>query len=201
MSEDVKEQVINEMKASSLFSLLVDATTDVASCAQLLVFVKYIHLGDVKKKFCFVVNRKPPQKVQVLREKEKLFFDSAKLLWKSFCGICTDGAPAMLGSNSGFQKKIKDLAPQAKGIHCVIHRYALASKTLPTSLQEVLNSIIKIASCIKSGRLNTRLFKHLCKDMSSAHKVLLYCTSVCCRVVSRAGLFGSGSGFSVRVRA
>ena len=38
MSEDVKEQVINEMKASSLFSSQVDETTDVASCAQLLVF-------------------------------------------------------------------------------------------------------------------------------------------------------------------
>ena len=49
MSENVKEQVINVMKASPMFSLQVDETTDVASCARLLVFVRYIHLRDVTK--------------------------------------------------------------------------------------------------------------------------------------------------------
>ena len=178
MSEDVKEQVINEMKTSPLFSLQVDETTDVASCAQLLVFVRYIHLGDVKEEFLLCSELKTTTKSADIMEKIKTFFDSAKLSWKSVCGICTDGAPAMLGSNSGFRKKIKDLAPQAKGTHCVIHRYALASKTLPTSLQNVLNSVIKIVYRIKSGSLNTRLFKQLCKDMSSSHEVLLFYTSV-----------------------
>ena len=178
MSEDIKEQLINEMKTSPLFSLQVDETTDVASCTQLLVFVRYIHLGDVKEEFLFCSELKTTTRSADILEKIKTFFDSAKLSWKSVCGICTDGAPAMLGSNSGFQKKIKDLAPQAKGTHCVIHRYALASKTLPTSLQDVLNSVIKIVNCIKSGSLNTRLIKQLCKDMSSSHEVLLFYTSM-----------------------
>lgn len=34
---------------------------------------------------------------------------------------------------SGFQNIVKELAPQAKSTHCVIHRYTLASKTLPTT--------------------------------------------------------------------
>ena len=51
-SEDAKEQVINEIKAFLMF-LKVDKTTDVASCAQLLFFVRYIHLGDVKETFLF----------------------------------------------------------------------------------------------------------------------------------------------------
>jgi len=43
--EDVKDQVINEMKASTtpMFSFRVDESTDVISCALLLVFVRYIH--------------------------------------------------------------------------------------------------------------------------------------------------------------
>ncbi|XP_068204590.1 zinc finger BED domain-containing protein 5-like [Palaemon carinicauda] len=73
----------------------------------------------------------------------------------------------MLGSKSGFQSRVKKLAPQAKGIHCMIHRYALASKTLPASLQEVLESLIKIVNYIKTKALNTRLFKELCKDMNA----------------------------------
>jgi len=43
MPEDVKDQVINEMKASSVFSFQVDESTDVTSYAQLLVFVRCIH--------------------------------------------------------------------------------------------------------------------------------------------------------------
>ena len=39
MSANVKQQVINEIKASPMFSLQLDESTDVASCSQLLVFV------------------------------------------------------------------------------------------------------------------------------------------------------------------
>ena len=67
---------------------------------------------------------------------------------------------------------MKKLAPQAKGIHCMIHRYALASKTLPSSLQEVLESVIKIVNYVKSQALNTRLYKELCKYMNTDQKFL-----------------------------
>jgi len=40
MWEDVKDQVINEMEASPMF-FLVDGSTDVTSCAQSLVFMRY----------------------------------------------------------------------------------------------------------------------------------------------------------------
>ena len=35
----------------------------------------------------------------------------------------------MLGAKSGFQTRVKELAPKAEGIYCMINRYALASKT------------------------------------------------------------------------
>ena len=85
---------------------------------------------------------------------------------------------------------MKKLAPQAKGIHCMIHRYALASKTLPASLHEVLESEIKIVNYVKTQALNTRLYKKkLCKYMNTDHEVLLFYTAVCClskgRVINR----------------
>lgn len=46
---DVKEQVLNEIKASPMFSIQLDESTDVSSCAQLLVFAKYVHSDDIKK--------------------------------------------------------------------------------------------------------------------------------------------------------
>ena len=53
MSEDVKKLVVNEIKASPMFSFQVDQSTNVSSCAQLLVFVRYIHSGDIKEEFLF----------------------------------------------------------------------------------------------------------------------------------------------------
>ncbi|CAG9816532.1 unnamed protein product [Phaedon cochleariae] len=106
------------------------------------------------------------------------FFETNEFKWETLCGVCTDGAPAMLGSRSGFQKKIKELAPQATGLHCMIYRFALAIKTLPEPPQEVLNSLIKIVNYIKSSALNTRPSKELCKDMNSDHETLLFYTAV-----------------------
>ena len=39
MSLDVKQQVIEEIKASPLFDFQVEESTDVALCSQLVVFV------------------------------------------------------------------------------------------------------------------------------------------------------------------
>ena len=84
----------------------------------------------------------------------------------------------MLGSQSGYTKKVKKLAPEAKDTHCFIHRYALASKTLPTALKNILDLVVKIVNFIKAGSINTRQFKELCKDMNVMHEILLFHTAV-----------------------
>ncbi|XP_068250582.1 protein FAM200C-like [Palaemon carinicauda] len=55
MSEDVKQQVIAELKEASLgkFAIQLDESTDVAACAQLLVFVRYVTGQDFKEEFLF----------------------------------------------------------------------------------------------------------------------------------------------------
>jgi hypothetical protein len=178
MSADVLEQILSEIRASPVFSFQLDESTDVSSCSQLLVFVKYIHLEDIKEEFLFCRALKTSTKSEDVMVMIRSLFETKELQWENLCGVCTDGAPAMLGSRSGFQKKVKDLAPQAKGSHCMIHRFALATKTLPKLLQEVLDSLIKIVNYIKSSALNTRLFKEFCKDMNSDHEALLFYTAV-----------------------
>ena len=66
----------------------------------------------------------------------------------------------MLGSHSGFQVRVKQVVPGVN--HCMIHREALASKTLPASLNLVLQEVIKIVNFDKSSALNTRLYRNLC---------------------------------------
>jgi len=43
--------------------------------------------------------------------------DSAELQWRYVCGVCTDGAPAMMGSRTGFRKRVQEHAPKAKESH------------------------------------------------------------------------------------
>ena len=103
--------------------------------------------------------------------------------------MCTDGAPAMLGSKSGFWALVQSKATGVIFTHCFIHREALAFKTLPHGLHDVLNVIIKIVNFVKSRSLHTCLFinKKLCEDMESEHKNLLYYTKV--RWLSKGNVF------------
>ena len=90
MSEDVKKQVVNEIKASPMFSFQVDELTDVGSCAQLLVFVRYIHSGDIKKEFLFCSELNMTT-TSADMGKMKTFFEAHGLQWEDICGVCTDG--------------------------------------------------------------------------------------------------------------
>ena len=93
--------------------------------------------------------------------------------------VCAlNGAPAVLGSKSGFRALVQNKTPNVLFTHCVIHREALASKTLPCGLQDVLKVTIKIVNFVKSSALHTRLFRRLCKDMGSELIKLLYYTKV-----------------------
>ena len=161
MSANVKHQVINEIKASPMFSLQLDESTDVASCSQLLVFVRYVHTEDVKEEFLYCKVLDSTTTAQDVMDSISTFFETEGLQWEKLCGVCTDGAPAMLGAKSGFQTKVKLKSPQVRGVHCMIHRYALACKTLP-----LLKG--RAEFCDK----NSQLYQEECCHLSSVQTVM-----------------------------
>ena len=59
------------------------------------------------------------------------FFKEHSIEGEKLCGVCTDGAPAMLCCKSGFQSLVKNVSPEVIGTLCMIHRRVLATKTLP----------------------------------------------------------------------
>ena len=180
LSEDIKTQVIEQIKESpsGWFLLQLDESTDVASCAQLLVFVRYIYKSDFKEEFLFCEHLDSQTRGIDIYRKLHSFIEHEGLKYENLLAICTDGAPAMLGCRSGFMKHVKESAPHVIGNHCMIHREALASKTLPDSLKCVFLVAIKMVNHIKSSALNTRLFQNLCLNMNADHKILLYHTEV-----------------------
>ena len=167
------EQVIQEMKSAPLgiFSIQLDESTDVANCSQLLVYVRYIYEGDFK----------PLETTTTARD----VFDTVWSLlqnhdipWGNVCGVCTDGAPAMLGCRSGFHRLVINASPKAIGTHCMIHRQVLATNTLPQDFQDIMKSVVSVVNFVKTSASNSRLFSKLCSELDASNNVLLFHTDV-----------------------
>ncbi|XP_013790359.1 protein ZBED8-like [Limulus polyphemus] len=84
----------------------------------------------------------------------------------------------MLGNRSGFAALMKREIPEVRVTHCLLHRYALAAKTLPKCLQDVLSTCVKNVNVIRRRSLNHRLFQSFRESMDSENTVLLYHTEV-----------------------
>lgn len=76
-------------------------------------------------------------------------FRDNDLSWDMVSAICSDGAPAMLGQNSGFGALAKVAAPHIIVTHCALHKHALATKTLPPKLWSIKNCSGMCELCAK----------------------------------------------------
>ena len=113
----------------------------------------------LRKNFFSAALYKRIQKQHTFLKRSHLVFEYEHLEWKNLTGCCPDGAHAMLGCNSSFQALVKQLAQTSKSVYCMLYRQALAFKTLPDSIQTVLEQMIQIVSFIKAGVLNFLVFK------------------------------------------
>ncbi|XP_030765502.1 protein ZBED8-like [Sitophilus oryzae] len=168
-------QVVEELIASPFpFSIQLDESTDVSQCNQLFVFVRYVQQDtcSIKEDFLFCNSLLETAKASDVFEMTKRVFNEQNTDWKTkLGGICTDGAPAMLGNTSGFAALVKKGIPHVIITHCVLHRHALASRTLPPFLKEVMSTCIKIINFIR-GALNHRHLKDFVKKWGQNMK---YC--------------------------
>ena len=105
--------MIQEIKTFPMFSFQVDETTDVSSCAQLLVFVSYINYGDFKKEFLFCSEVYTTTRSARVMKKMTTFLNLSYLNGQNVCEVCIESAPFVLGSQSGFQNQVKELARKA----------------------------------------------------------------------------------------
>ena len=113
---------IFDLRYSSRFTW--DETTDVSQCSQLLVYVRFIGNGTLEEEMMLCCPLETTTRADDVLAVVSTFPEENNLSWDRLVGVCTDGAPAMLGSHSGF----------VIGTHCIIHREALAAWTLPVEL-------------------------------------------------------------------
>ena len=99
ISQNIKEQVVDEIKKSP-FVIWLDESTDVSQYSQLLVFVRYVHEKNFKEELLFCKPLKLNTRAEdVLKAVNDFFLKLMIFLnWGNLMGITTDGAPTMLGS-------------------------------------------------------------------------------------------------------
>ena len=152
--------------------------TDIGSCSQLLLYARFLSMSTIKEEMLFCHQMKDRATSAEIFDVVANSFQENKLSWKLLAGACTDRAPAITGLTSGFIERVKEKNSSVIGTHCILHREALASRTLPHEMKEVLDLSIEIVNYIKAGSLNSRLFKLLCQDMESEHAALFFHTNV-----------------------
>ena len=158
----VANLVANLVASPTKFSLQLDETTDISNLSQLIVFVRYVKGDEITEEFLFCKPLTTTTKAADVKKLVDDFFRSNGLSWNMVSAVCSDGAPAMLGRNSGFGALVKADAPHVIVTHCVLHRHALASKTLPPELADVLKIVVETVNYVRSSTLNHRIFKELC---------------------------------------
>ena len=178
MSDNIKSKVLSKIDSSPVFALQLDESTDISNLSQLLVYVRYVADKRINEEFLFCQSLETTSKAVDIFQMLIDFFDKTELSWSKLVGVCTDGAAAMIGANSGLIFLVKQKNPAIQGTHCMIYKTVLVSKTIPKRLHEHMSVVIKVVSYVKSSPLNTRLFSKLCKDMNADHTALLYQTQV-----------------------
>ncbi|KAL2102327.1 hypothetical protein ACEWY4_001495 [Coilia grayii] len=175
MAEDVSAQLLEQVRVSEYFALQLDESTDVANAAELLVYIRFLHGEKVVEEilFCKALERGATGReiFQVLDN----YIRSNGLDWSRCVGVCSDGAAAMTGRNSGVPALIKQNAPHAVFTHCMLHREALVAKRIDDELNQVLQDTIQAVNFIKTRPLKHRLFALLCNEMEARfHGLLLH---------------------------
>ena len=119
-----------------------------------MVYVRFVGSATIEEEILFCKSLETTTKAEDVFRVVDAYFHKNGMKWEKLVGVCTDGA--MLGCRSGFITRVKQTNPDAVGTHCVIHREALASKTLPAAMKKKLAIIIRIVNFIKSSAVNSR---------------------------------------------
>ena len=101
MCADIENTVITSVKKSKIFAMQVDESTDIGGKTQLLAFIRYVNNEKVTEHFFCCKELTETTTGQDIFDTLNKYLKETKLSRKQCVGICTDGAPSMVGSIKG----------------------------------------------------------------------------------------------------
>ena len=101
MSETIKNKMITKINSSPVFALQLDEATYVSNLSQLLAYIRYVADDRNNEELLFYQPLETTSKAADVFQVLIHFFEKTELSWSKPVGVCTNGAPAMIGANSG----------------------------------------------------------------------------------------------------
>lgn len=189
ISNEIVVQLRDQIQDFKYFSLAFDESTDISNTAQLVVFVRGVNESfQVTEEMLNVISLKGTTTGEDIFQAVKTCLGENNLMPELLSGICTDGAPSMIGKGKGAIKLIIDDIETNHGndncfkrddviiIHCLIHQQNLCAKVL--SMDHVMNIVVKTVNYIRSHALSHRQFKEFLKELDSEYGDVVYFSRV-----------------------
>ena len=150
LGKQTKEYIINEIKQSKQFSLMLDECTDASTKEQMAVVVRYCVEANgtinVKERFLELVECDTGTTGQAIADKVEAVITSLGLDSSGFRAITTDGAGNMSGKYRGAATLLQERFPGLCHIHCYSHvlNLAIVKACKLQSVQNMMESIKSI---------------------------------------------------------
>lgn len=145
LSNTVQEEILEEVHASSMISILCDESTDIAVTKQLVVYIRYIKNGKACTRFLKIKGLADGKAVTI----EKALIEictKANISVEKIAAFGSDGASVMVGRHEGVAARLKGHVSHIISIHCAAHRLALAT----AHASEAVTYIKKYSTMLKT---------------------------------------------------
>ena len=121
LSGDIFTQLVTKLRACPDFSLALDESTDKSDTTQLMIYVRYFNEG-VSEDFLCLIPLKGTTTARDVCSALLKFGEENDLTWTHLVSLCTDGAPSMLGRQTGFVMLFRQEIgkPNLISYHCII---------------------------------------------------------------------------------
>lgn len=129
VAEAIHSDIIEKIKNADMFSVLVDESTDISISKQMVVYVRVVD-PEFNPHTYFLENitiDNPKSDAAVLFQAIEKCIGDKGLNINQVKGFGSDGASVMVGRHSGVATRVKHKSPHCVSIHCMAHRFNLAT--------------------------------------------------------------------------
>ncbi|XP_025203824.1 general transcription factor II-I repeat domain-containing protein 2B-like [Melanaphis sacchari] len=156
---DLMSQLQIKSKTFKFFSLALDESTDLTDTA---LFIRGIDTDfNITEELASLESISGTTTGADIFEKVNSCLTNLGLTWEKLCSITTDGAPNMVGRNTGLIGRITEFTTSKMFetpifLHCIIHQQSLCGKIM--NLEHVMKVVTKTVNFIRSHGLKHRQF-------------------------------------------
>ena len=151
------------MGPTTLYSIIVDGTTDSSNIEQLCLLIRYVdpHSNEIREDFLAFLPT-TSSTAEAIADHILSCLKRFKLSFSNCIGQAYDGAPCMSGIFNGCQAIIKRFCPDAEYMHCSSHALNLALMDLCTShfIRNTFSIVKSIISFFHDSPKRSNALKH-----------------------------------------